>query len=103
MLLLRLADQVRAYQPDCPHAGAPRQAASRFVVAGGGAAGAAAVAALKSRGFAGQLLCQDEQVVAVVACGYSRSMAALSERMKRPSARAQALALINAFGEGSGA
>lgn len=42
------------------------------------------------------LLCVNEQVQGVVACEYSRAMAALSQRMKRPLPVAQALALISA-------
>ncbi|NBA97437.1 FAD-dependent oxidoreductase [Pseudomonas sp. R5(2019)] len=41
------------------------------------------------------LLCVDEQVESVVACKYSRTMALLAQRMKRPLSREEALVLIH--------
>lgn len=45
------------------------------------------------------LQCQDDEVVAVVACGYQRALAALSQRMKRPIDLPQALALIEGLAD----
>jgi NADPH-dependent 2,4-dienoyl-CoA reductase/sulfur reductase-like enzyme/nitrite reductase/ring-hydroxylating ferredoxin subunit len=44
------------------------------------------------------LQCLGEEVKAVVACGYQRALAALSQRMKRPITREQALEMIAAAG-----
>ncbi|MGC1331129.1 FAD-dependent oxidoreductase [Pseudomonas sp.] len=43
------------------------------------------------------LHCRADQVLAVVACGYSRAMAALAQRMKQPLGREQAQALIHSW------
>lgn len=45
------------------------------------------------------LLCIDDQVESVVACEHQRAMAVLSQRMKRPLSRQEALTLIHACAE----
>jgi hypothetical protein len=40
------------------------------------------------------LLCVDDQVESVVACGRQRLMATLSQRMKRPLSYSEALAIV---------